>query len=71
MTPLIAIKSVTPVISYDCGCGFRSDVWKLAEAHAKEMGHSLTIHGRVIVEKDQYDDRPTLTREKRRGDRDA
>lgn len=42
---------ITPVISYDCGCGFRADTWKLAEAHALATNHSLTIHGRVLVEK--------------------
>jgi hypothetical protein len=45
------MTTVTPVISYDCGCGFRADSWKEAEAHARVTAHQLTIHGRVLVEK--------------------
>jgi hypothetical protein len=41
----------TPVISYDCGCGFRAVTWKEAEAHARQTRHQLTIHGRVVVDK--------------------
>ena len=46
------MTTVTPVVSYDCGCGFRSETWASAETHAKTTRHQLTIHGRVVVESD-------------------
>lgn len=60
------MSTVTPVVSYDCGCGFRAETWKSAEAHAQTTKHQLTIHGRVIVERDPNEPVPVPPREQRR-----
>jgi hypothetical protein len=60
------VSTVTPVVSYDCGCGFRVVTWREAEAHAQQTHHQLTIHGRVVVERP---DEPMVTPPPRKGSR--
>lgn len=41
-----------PVInmSFDCGCGFRTDSLTTAAHHTRETEHTMTIHGSVKPE---------------------
>jgi hypothetical protein len=44
--------TVTTIVTYDCGCGYRTDDERAAVEHAGETGHTMTIHGRVLTETD-------------------
>ena len=41
---------VTTIVTYDCGCGFRTEDEAKARDHAKWTWHTMTVHGRILTE---------------------